>query len=396
MAACASPTPPSDPGPVYVPPQPPPVEIENPDPVEPTPPPPRFTGLTPPHMDGRELVRAAILLPFSADNSGARAEAIQLLNAAQLALFEHGTGDLVLMPKDTGGTAGGARQATQAAIRDGADIILGPLFGAAARAAGEEASRFDVPVIAFSTDGSVAGNGVYLLSFPPETEVARVIEYATRTGLSRFAYLGPTGAYGNIVRDAMESESRMAGGSLVASEPYSGGVEAMTSAAGRLARSGAGYEAVMLPEGGVRLRMLGPLLPYHDVDPAEVRFLGTGLWNDPETIREPVLRGGWFAGPDEAARARFVTSYQAAYGEDPSRIASHAYDGVLLTLHLAGARGGFTREAVEDPDGFLGADGLFRFRADGRIERGLAIYSVGRSGFTVIEPAPRSFDAQGF
>jgi len=173
-------------------------------------------------------------------------------------------------------------------------------------------------------------------------------------------------------------------------------VEAMTSAAARLARSDTGYEAVMLPEGGVRLRMLGPLLPYHDVDPAEVRFLGTGLWNDPETIREPVLRGGWFAGPDEAARARFVASYEAAYGEAPSRIASHAYDGVLLTLHLAGARDGFTRAAVEDPEGFLGADGLFRFRADGRIERGLAVYSVGRGGFTVIEPAPRSFEPAGF
>lgn len=395
VAACASPAPPDRPGPIYVPPPPPP-PIEEPGPEDPLPPEPRYTGLTPPHMEGREIVRAAILLPFSANNSGARSEALQLLNAAQLALFEQGGSDLVLMPKDTGGTADGARQAAQAAIRDGADIILGPLFGTAARVAGEEAGRYGIPVIAFSTDGSISGDGVYLLSFPPETEVARVIEYATRNGISRFAYLGPTGAYGNIVRDALENESRMGGGSLVASEPYSGGVEAMTSAAGRLAQSEAGYEAVMMPEGGVRLRMLGPLLPYHDVDPAEIRFLGTGLWNDPETIREPVLRGGWFAGPDEAARARFVSAYQAAYGEDPSRIASHAYDAVLLTLHLANARDGFTRTAVEDPEGFLGADGLFRFRADGRIERGLAVYSVRAGGFTVIDPAPRTFEPEGF
>lgn len=396
VAACASPAPPDRPGPVYVPTQPPPAPIEEPGPETPEPPEPRFTGLTPPHMEGREIVRAAILLPFSANNAGARSEALQLLNAAQLALFEQGANDIVLMPKDTGGTAGGARQAAQAAIRDGADIILGPLFGTAARVAGEEAGAYGIPVIAFSTDGSIVGNGVYLLSFPPELEVARVVEYATRNGLSRFAYLGPTGAYGNIVRDALDNESRMGGGSLVASEPYSGGVEAMTSAARRLAGSQAEYDAVMLPEGGVRLRMLGPLLPYHDVDPADVRFLGTGLWNDPETIREPVLRGGWFAGPDDAARGRFVAAYQAAYGTDPSRIASHAYDAVLLTLHLANARDGFTRAAVEDPDGFLGADGLFRFRADGRIERGLAVYSVRAGGFTVIDPAPRAFDPEGF
>tara|TARA_R110002096_G_scaffold5770_1_gene26515 strand:+ start:1234 stop:2460 length:1227 start_codon:yes stop_codon:yes gene_type:complete len=396
IAACSTPAPVDRPDPGYRPPPPPPPPVENPDPVDPDPVEPRFTGLIPPHMEGREIVRAALLLPFSADNAGARAEALYLLNAAQLALFEHGNGDLVLMPKDTGGTASGARQATNAAISDGADIILGPLFGAAARAAGEAASPYQIPVIAFSTDGSVAGGGVYLLSFPPEAEVARVVEYATRSGISSFAYLGPTGAYGNIVRDAMETESRMSGGSLVASEPYSGGVEAMTSAAGRLARSGTGYQAVMMPEGGVRLRMLGPLLPYHDVDPAEVQFMGTGLWNDPETIREPVLRGGWFAGPDEAAHGRFVTAYEAAYGDAPSRIASHAYDAVLLTMHLADGRAGFTRQTVETPDGFLGADGLFRFRADGRIERGLAVYQVTGSGFRVIEPAPRSFEPQGF
>ncbi len=369
-------------------------------------------------MDGRDITRAALLLPFSSDNAGARAEAINLLNAAQLALFEHGNAGLILIPKDTGGTAAGARQATEAAIRDGADIILGPLFGAAARAAGDAARPYDVPVVAFSTDANAAGNGVYLLSFPPELEVARVAEFASRRGVSRFAYLGPTGRYGRSVSEALSNNARMTGGSLVAEESYTGGVEAMTSAAARLARlgvesvdamdafelqerndwtasEGSPFQAVILPEGGVRLRMLAPLLPYHDVDPLIVKFLGTGLWNDPETVREPALRGGWFAGPDQEARDQFSQAFVTAYGDEPSRIASHAYDAVLLTLHLASGRDGFSQRAVESPDGYLGADGLFRFASDGRIQRGLAIYEVHPSGFRTIDPAPRSFDLEG-
>ena len=418
LGACSSTTQVDRPTPIYQPPPPPPPPVEDPRPVDPEPVIDRQSGLVPPHMRGRDITRAALLLPFSAENGGARAEALQLLNAAQLALFEHGDGQLVLIPKDTGGTAAGARQATDAAIRDGADIILGPLFGSAARAAGEAAQPYSVPVIAFSTDAGAAGNGVYLLSYPPEIEVARVTEYATRRGITRFAYLGPTGRYGRTVSDTLSQQAMLGGGALIAEESYTGGVEAMTSAAARLASLGvvelealeafelaaqdwvpseeSPFQAVILPEGGVRLRMLAPLLPYHDVDPLLVKFMGTGLWNDPEIVREPALRGGWFAGPDQAARDRFQASFVAAYDEEPSRIASHAYDAVLLTLHLANGSDGFERRAVETPDGFFGADGLFRFAATGQIERGLAIYEVRSSGLRVIEEAPRSFEPDAF
>jgi len=377
----------------------------------------RQGGVIPRHLEGRELTRAALLLPFSHPNAAARGEASNLLRAAELALFEHGSDTLVLMPKDTGGTAEGARQAAQAAIDDGADIILGPLFGTAAIAAGQVARRYDIPVLAFSTDTSIAGNGIYLLSLPPEQEVARITQYVSLLGVERFAFIGPGGAYGNAVRNALAENAELNGGRLTAEETYVGGVEAMTSAARRLAQLGftsleaedammfnssewipspnAPFQAVMLPEGGTRLRTLGPLLPYHEIDPLIIRFLGTGLWNNEETRREPVLHGGWFAGPDAEAHEAFVTRYQAAFGDEPSRIASHAYDGVLLSIFFAN-EGEVSHEALEDPEGFYGADGLFRFRADGQIERGLAIYEVRRNEFRVIEPAPREFSPSIF
>lgn len=420
IAACATPAPPPPPAPppTY---NPPPIE----QPVEPDPEPepqpePERDGLTPAHLEGRELTRAALLLPFSSSNEGAREEALRLLNAAQLALFQGGNDTLVLIPKDTGGTPDGARSAARAAIIDGADIILGPLFGTAAIAAGEVAREEGVPVIAFSTDENAAGNGVYLLSFPPDIEVARLVEFVSRQGASRFAYLGPSGRYGEAVSTALRDSARLNAGDVVGEEYYSGGVEAMTSAAGRLANMGrtsldameaitreaegrrwtpsanAPFQAVVLPEGGVRLRMLAPLLPYHGVDPLVVKFLGTGLWNDPETVREPALRGGWFAGPDPEARNRFDGSYEQAWGSAPSRIASHAYDAVLLTLFLGRGPDGITREGIENPEGFYGADGLFRFNADGRIERGMAIFEVRASGVETIDPAPREFELTGF
>jgi len=77
------------------------------------------------------------------------------------------------MALDTKGTPDGARSATRSAIKSGADVILGPILAGSVKASAREARRSDTPLIAFSTDQTVAGNGTYLLSFPPEDSTAK-------------------------------------------------------------------------------------------------------------------------------------------------------------------------------------------------------------------------------
>jgi len=48
------------------------------------------------------------------------------------------------------------------------------------------------------------------------------------------------------------------------------------------------------------------------------------------------------------------------------------------------------RIRIEDPQGFYGADGAIRFGADGRPQRGLAVYEIRNGRFVVIDPAPTS------
>lgn len=405
---------------------------------------------TPAHLRGADITRVGLLLPFTASSDGARREASRILRAAELALFERGGDTLLLLPKDTGGTEPGAREAARAAISDGADLILGPLFSASAAAAGEEARQAGIPVIAFSTDATVAGDGVYLLSFPPDEEVRRITEHVAGLGADRFAFIGPNTAYGQVALDAYRRTVDQAIGEqpepvevevtlppaddagadaeprtrlrtfergLVATAFYDGGVSAMTEAAARLASIGvetldparaavmsgrdwtpspaSPFQAVLLPEGGDQLRILAPVLVYEDIDPLLVKFIGTGLWRDPAVTREPALINGWFAGPDPSARARFERVYESMYDEAPSRLAGLGYDAASLAALFA-SEADFSKDRLTDPDGFVGVDGLFRFRADGTIERGLAVYTVRRDGFEVLDPAPRSFDTDAF
>lgn len=363
-------------------------------------------GLTPPHMAGRDTKRLAMLLPFSASSSRLREEASSMYRAAELSVFNRDTPDVLLIALDTKGTESGARSATQAAINAGADVILGPIIARNVQAASREARKSKTPLLAFSNDQRVAGNGTYLLSFPPEAEVERVVNYVADTGASRFAFLGPENAYGRRVKSAYETAIASRGGQVTAAETYDGNdISVMQEPAQRLAkfhadgeraaRSNGGvtpmsYEAILLPEGGNALRSLAPLLPFYDVDPADVQFMGTSRWADEDTVREPALAGGIFAGPDKEAREAFMNNYDRSFGEDPSSLATLAYDAVVLGAYIADGDPKLRRARAEDPNGFYGVDGLVSFGPDGRPDRGLAVYTIRNGQFVVLDPAPRT------
>lgn len=176
-------------------------------------------GLTVPHM-GDEPIRVALLLPLSHSQEDAKLVAQALLNSAELALFEIENNNVMLMPKDTFGTPSGARRAAYAAIDEGADLILGPLFANSVREAGDVARSARIPMIAFSTDRTVAGDGVYLLSFLPEQEVKRVVDFAFSEGIYSFAALIPQSAYGYRVQSAFEYSVDRQGGQIPQMQSY--------------------------------------------------------------------------------------------------------------------------------------------------------------------------------
>ncbi len=366
------------------------------------------------------VVRVALLLPFKASSQNVRTVSQAMSNAAQMAAFESGNDHFLLIPKDTGGTAEGARRAAIEAINEGAEIIIGPLYKRSVLAVAEVTRPRGIPVIAFSSDMSIAGNGVFLLSHPPEMEVARVTDYAINRGYNRFGVIAPATEYGDRVSQSFSEEVFVRGGVVVAQERYEQSADAMMQPAKRLAQfaskpgstavvprdsslgndgvladpgDGFGYQAVLMPESGTLLRALAPLLPYYNVDTRRIKLLGVSAWNNPRLVREPALAGGWFAAPDPALADGFRKRYSDVFGEKPPRLASLAYDAALLTARLADRPPGqrYTIETIANPNGYLGADGLFRLLPNGRVERGLAILEIQPGGIQVIDPAPRSF-----
>jgi branched-chain amino acid transport system substrate-binding protein len=337
--------------------------------------------------------KVALLLPLSGPGETKRiAQAMK--QAAELALTDTG-GGLTLITKDSGGDAGTAQAAAQAALNEGAEIILGPLLAPEVQAV-KNVVQGRANVIAFSSASNVAGQGTYLMSFLPEEEVASVVRYAAKQGKRSVALLYPQTQYGSNVQQALNRQAGASGIQIAASQPYARG-QAGSVAAQRVAQDvndpSRGIDAVLIPEGGEALRSLSATLEQNGVTPEKVTILGTGLWDDSVTRSTPIAQGGWYAGVSPDLVDRFNSKYSGAYGSNPPRIASLAYDAVSLAAGLA-RKGDFSATAITDAGGFQGQNGLFRFRQNGLIERGLAILEMTSSGPQVVAQPPSRFGAE--
>jgi branched-chain amino acid transport system substrate-binding protein len=346
---------------------------------------------------GTGQVKTALILPLSAGgNAGFAGQAMR--NAAEMALAEFNSPNIKLLVKDDAGSADGARQAAQQALDEGAEIIIGPLFAQSVSVVGQMARARNVPVIAFSTDTNVASRGVYLLSFLPESDVRRIVQYAGANGKRSFAALIPENAYGTVVEAAFRQDVARRGGRVIALEHYPHDKAAMAAPVKTVAQAAARADAIFIPDGGDTVPDVVQALVAGGANTKKLQLLGTGLWDDPRIFSTAALDGGWFAAPDAAGYRSFATRYATRFKQQPVRTATLAYDAVALIAALVKTQSPqqrFSAETLTNPSGFSGIDGLFRFRADGTNERGLAVLRVTPSGPQTIAPAPRSFTGSG-
>lgn len=343
-------------------------------------------------------VKVALLLPLtSTGHTAAVAKAMK--QAGELALFELDNPSFQLMVKDDKSTPEGARAAAEEAVKEGAEVILGPLFAGSVQAVAPVARQAGIPVLAFSNDRQVAGNGVYLLGFLPQQEVERVVAYSLSRGHRRFAALLPDDAYGKVVEGAFRQAVAAGGGVIAALETYPPASNAMVEPAERIVaairqaeEAQQPIDALFVPGGPEVLPSLGPLLAYANIDTSRIKLLGTGGWDYPNIGRESVFQGGWYASADPRGWRSFSERFAKTFGSSPPRLASMAYDAVSIAIRLSSQPAGlrFTAANLTRDAGFSGIDGPLRLLENGLPQRGLAVLEVQSIGANVIDP-PNGF-----
>ncbi len=381
------------------------------------------------HHDN-SAVKVAILLPLS----GQQAKLGQaMLNAAQMALFDLGHKSFDLRPYDTMGIPAGARNAARNALRDGAELILGPVFSSSVKAAKQVIKNTNINMIAFSTDWLLADSHTYLIGFLPFDQVERVMYYASYTGLKRICVISPSDAYGSAVISAYQALAPRIGIENPCIRQFSARKHSLSTALRDLSnynqrqaikkakeqelieqgktpeqarmiiatteetQEELPFDAILMPVGGSLAREVGSYLSSYDLPPEKVRRIGTGLMDDISLAQDKYLKGAWFASPEPQSRGKFEHRYNQFYRKTPPRLASLAYDATALATILAriglkeNGRPAYDRASITNPNGFSGIDGIFRFRPDGLVERGLAVLEYKDGNISVIDSAPKTF-----
>jgi len=346
-------------------------------------------------LDAKSPVKVAMLLPLTGSPQTA-AVAKGLQQAAELALFERNAPSLQLIIKDDKGTEEGARAAAEEAIKGGAELIIGPLFAKSVAAVAPIGRQARVPIIAFSNDTRVAGNGVYLLSFLASQDVPRITAYTVAQGHTHIAALLPDDALGKVQEQLFRAAVERSGGTVAAIEHYPVDVNGMVAPVHRIrdairtaGETGEPIQALFLPGGQDTLPLIGPLLPKSAIDTQRVKLVGTGGWDYPNAGRERILEGGWFAAPDPRGWREFSERFAKSYKTMPPRLASLAYDAVGIATRFATEpkESRYTSGNLTRASGFTGIDGMFRLLANGTSERDLAILEMQKFGSSVIDQA---------
>ena len=330
--------------------------------------------------------RIALLVPLTGANAGVGES---IANAANMAVLDTGGQNIRVTTYDT---AAGAAAAAQKAIADGNKLILGPLLADDVKAVAPIGRAAKVPLISFSNDTSVAGNGTYIMGFVPTQSVERVVFYARSRGLTTFAGLVPNGTYGQRASQAMIRAVEASGGKLVAMQNFDRSAGSISAAVTKLALNGQ-YDAILVADSGRVALQIVPAI--RRSGGATAKVLGTELWNTEGTLaNSPAMHGAWFASVSDTYYNQLSAKYRARFGKGPYRLASLGYDAVLLANKIAGGwRVGtqFPIAQLVDEGGFSGIDGAFRFGRDGIADRMLEVQQISATGFAVIAPAPRSF-----
>jgi len=358
-------------------------------------------GLGGPNIDPNAPVPVALLVPrggSASDNLLAK----NLENAARLAIRDLDGVQIDLRVYGTAGRAGTAATAAAQAVNDGAKIIIGPVYGEAANAAGVAVAESGVKVLSFSNNTTIAGGNVFVLGPTFDNTANRLVNYAKRAGKENIVVLHASDIGGQLGRNAIQKAISANGATLSGTVEYPLSQEGVRAAVPKVkaAMQSTGANALFLTaNSSTALPLLAEMLPSAGVSNQNTQFVGLSRWDIPaQTLALPGVQGGWFALPDPGASAAFASRYNAAYGERPLDIAGLAFDGIAAigSLVKSGKKNALSSAALTQGAGFKGASGIFRLRADGTNERGLAVAAVRNNQVVLLEAAPQAFGGAGF
>jgi len=264
----------------------------------------------------------------------------------------------------------------------------------------------------FSSVTKLANKCFYLINFFPENEVRTVFNYFPDN--SKVALLYPENEYGFGINKIIDEIANQSNSVIINRASYNENISNAAQAIKELGKyelrkyelnrqkkilankkdieskkrlkklekfqttKDFDFTHVIIADYGLRLLQVAPLLPYYDIDPNIVRFVGTGAWDDEVFYDEPSLNGSIYPGIEYNKRKGLVEDYYNLYDEKLFRTSTLPYDLVGLlnfvienNYNLSSLYKLLNKSNIR----FAGVDGSFYF-LNNIIERDLNILKI--------------------
>ena len=347
-----------------------------------------------------EPVQVALLVSSGTGDAGDDAIARSMENAARLAIADLGATNIDLRVYSAGASAASGSAAAIKAADEGADVILGPLYGEAANAAAVAVAPKGINVLSFSNNATIAGGNLFVLGTTYGSIAGRLASYAVRKGKNNVLIVHANNPSETLGRDAISQAVTSSGGKIAGTVAFNFSqndiINAVPQISVKVKSTGANAVFFTSTTDGA-IPFLAELLPSNGVSSATSQFIGLQRWDIPANAPSlPGLQGGWFAAPDPGLAAQFRARYTAAYRSVPHSLSGLAYDGIAAIGALVQSGQGLDVAALTRSSGFAGVNGVFRLRADGTNQRALAIMQIQNGAAALLDPAPRDFGSAGF
>ncbi len=347
-------------------------------------------------------VPVALLVPSGSGQGTDELLAQSLENAARLAIRDLNGAAIDLRVYQTAGDAALAAANAEKAVDEGAKIIIGPVYAAAANAVGKAVAGKGVNVLSFSNNAAIAGGNLFVLGPTFQNTANRMASYAASQGKQRFVIVHGNDTAGQQGRAAIQAAVAAQGGAIVGTVSYALSQQDVIASIPQIqsAVTSNGADGIFFTtDSATALPLLSQLLPEAGISSDVAQFIGLTRWDiPPQTLSLPGVQNSWFAIPDQAATSAFSSQYQSAYGSAPHPIGGLAFDAIAAIGALASQGGGdaLSGASLAQGAGFRGASGVFRLNPDGTNSRGLAVATILESQVNILSAAPQRFGGAGF
>ncbi|MEO5352353.1 MAG: penicillin-binding protein activator [Magnetococcus sp. XQGC-1] len=335
---------------------------------------------------GGEL-RVGLLLPLSGKwtNMGEH-----LRRAAKKALADYPAVPIQLLIADSGDTGESSQKGIQELLAQQVDVVVGPVFYPTVQPAVEAAAAKQVPIITLNPqrESDQSSPGVFSNAFQPEQQAKIMARYAVlEKKFARVAILAPDSEYGRSVAKTFADELRAQGGTLARISHFPQDTNDFSSFLKGLGP----HDALFLPAPAKQVRLIAPQAALFRGGKGSVTLLGTSLWNSSELLSEGTdyMEGAVFCDIDPAVKEQFRQSFRQTWEEEPSALATLAYDGVAVVAQVRQAQqqGGIPwQEAITQKAAFQGASGPVRFLANGQSRRLYHLFLVEKGKMRPLQP----------